>query len=619
MKELASISVIIVAFKVKPFISFCLDSISRASGDIPLEVIVVDNARYDGLERYLKAYHPDVIYLGNEGNVGFGAACNQGATIASGNYLLLLNPDTIVQVSLLRDLLNFVSDRDAVGIVSPLLLDGQGRVLSESARVKPSLKSALWKGLGIRKSRYGYYTKIDIKRPYQKIDVACGACMFIKKHLYDSIGGFDSRYFMYAEDIDLSIQSIKHGNTNYLLTDQAVLHFKGESTEKHSWTYNRHFYNSMASFVGKYIGDSYSYGQWILVVFVTRVLSITSFVWFALRQLLQPVRDAVVGLVILWGCQFIWSYWRYGIWDYFGYWTYWFNYFLYTGIWVSSMILGGAYLNSDRRIRGMKSLGVGIVISLVVYSLLPMDWRFSRMILVMAGGIMWISRFGFQQLGNRVSINRRDVIVLSNNNILDGAIAVMQRYLYPNKVNRILRYDELSNLPDETMIVFDMSKGERAIDLIQKYQEHREYVFWNPRTHQIISSMIPHTQGRRYDALSHHNLAQDAYRWQKRWLDVTIGGLSLIPIIIYQISMNGRIDLSRWHEVISGRRTLVGYKNKQSCDAVVALPPSILPCYRKSVIDRDCSDQMLNYSMHYSIFNDLFLILPRYFALIKAF
>ncbi|MFT4093063.1 MAG: glycosyltransferase family 2 protein [Niabella sp.] len=252
------LSVIIVNYNVKFFLEKCLRSVQLALNEITGEVLVVDNHSSDGSLSYLQPLFPCVRFIANRENVGFGKACNQGLALASGKYILFLNPDTIVRPDSFRVCLQKFEEDEKAGAVGVKMVDGNGVFLKESKRALPGPASSLYKLFGLsalfpgskRFSKYnlGY---LDENRDHE-VDVLCGAFMMIRKTILNKTGGFDEAFFMYGEDIDLSYRIQKAGFKNYYLAKTEIIHFKGESTDKKSFKYIKMFYGAMAIFVNKH-------------------------------------------------------------------------------------------------------------------------------------------------------------------------------------------------------------------------------------------------------------------------------------------------------------------------------------------------------------------------------
>jgi len=225
-----------------------LHSVKAATKNIETEIIVVDNNSYDDSCNMVKQLFPDTILIENKENLGFSKGNNQGVAIAKGEYICILNPDTVVPEDAFSKLLEFSKTKDNLGIVGCKLIDGSGKFLPESKRNIPVVKIALQK---IRGNSTNYYANHVLENDVAKVDILVGAFMFMKRAVYNALKGFDEDYFMYGEDIDLSFKSIKSGLDNYYLGTTATIHYKGESTLKDSF-YAKRFYGAMQIFYKKH-------------------------------------------------------------------------------------------------------------------------------------------------------------------------------------------------------------------------------------------------------------------------------------------------------------------------------------------------------------------------------
>lgn len=251
------LSVIIVNYRVKYFLELCLHSLQKALMGIAAEIIVVDNHSSDGSPEQLKPLFPAVTFLVNEENVGFARANNQALRRASGDYILFLNPDTLVPEDFVHHCLSFLKKTPGVGGIGVRMVDGSGRFLKESRRGFPGPWVAFCRLAGLSalfpQSRrfsayYLGYLPADTTHP---APVLSGACLWVARSIVNELGGFDERFFMYAEDIDLSFRIEKAGYLNYYLADTTIIHFKGESTFR-DMRYIRHFYRAMSQFRRKH-------------------------------------------------------------------------------------------------------------------------------------------------------------------------------------------------------------------------------------------------------------------------------------------------------------------------------------------------------------------------------
>jgi GT2 family glycosyltransferase len=242
------LSVIILNYNVRYFLEACLRSVQSAVAGIDAEIIVIDNNSPDDSCDMMRTTFPEIQLLANKENVGFAKANNQGVQVAKGEYVCILNPDTIVAEDTFTQLLEFAKGKENIGSIGCKLIDGSGTFLPESKRNIPTPMVSVKKILGNKNSRY--YSTLD-ENEIGKVAVLVGAFMFMKKSVYEAVAGFDEDYFMYGEDIDLSYKILKAGFQNYYYGKTTVIHYKGESTLKDK-TYAKRFYGAMQLFYKKH-------------------------------------------------------------------------------------------------------------------------------------------------------------------------------------------------------------------------------------------------------------------------------------------------------------------------------------------------------------------------------
>jgi GT2 family glycosyltransferase len=256
------LSIIIVNYNVKYFLEQCLHSVVRAAEGLQTEIIVVDNASSDGSIDYLQPLFPSVHLIASKKNLGFGRANNLALQQAKGEYVLFLNPDTIVPEDCFKRCISFFEHHPKAGALGIRMLDGSGSFLPESKRSFPSTSTAFFKAVGLAdafpKSKFlnkyslGY---LDEKHNHP-VDVLAGAFVMIRKCVLDEVGGFDEQFFMYGEDIDLSYRIKKAGFENWYFAETPIIHFKGESMKKWSADHVKVFYEAMIVFVKKHYQGS---------------------------------------------------------------------------------------------------------------------------------------------------------------------------------------------------------------------------------------------------------------------------------------------------------------------------------------------------------------------------
>lgn len=222
------------------------------------EIFVVDNASTDGSKEYLESKFPRVIFKWNGSNVGFAKANNSVLAESKGDYILFLNPDTIIPEDCFEKCLAFFKTHKDCGALGVHMLDGTGKFLKESKRSFPSVATSFFKMTGFSnlfpssKLFAKYYAGHVKENENKEVDVLAGAFMMLSREVLEKVNGFDEDYFMYGEDIDLSYRIQKAGYKNYYFSGTSILHFKGESTQKRSRSYIRNFYGAMDLFVSKH-------------------------------------------------------------------------------------------------------------------------------------------------------------------------------------------------------------------------------------------------------------------------------------------------------------------------------------------------------------------------------
>ncbi|MGO2103683.1 MAG: glycosyltransferase family 2 protein [Psychroflexus halocasei] len=245
------LSVVILNYKVPHYLMLCLDSVSKAIKNMKAEIIVIDNNSEDESLALTNQYYPEVKTIANKENSGFSKANNLAVKQAKGEYLCVLNPDTVVTEDCFEKLLKLHQHKEKLGAIGTQLIDGKGYFLPESKRNIPNPKVAFQKLMGQDKD---YYNNNLQTHENGKTDVLVGAFMFLKRQDYLTVKGFDEDFFMYGEDIDLSYKLLKNKLNNYYAGDIKTIHFKGESTVKNKQYYDR-FFGAMLIFYKKHYNN----------------------------------------------------------------------------------------------------------------------------------------------------------------------------------------------------------------------------------------------------------------------------------------------------------------------------------------------------------------------------
>ena len=244
------ISIVIVSYNVCQLLDECLQSVKKALQGVDGDIYVVDNNSTDRTVETLQPRHPDVHFIANKENVGFARANNQAIRLSASDYVLLLNPDTVVFEPTIKGCIDFMDSHPEAGGAGVRMQNREGFIAPESRRAVPTPWVSFLKMLGFTR-RY-YMSHLPWDEPC-RIEVVSGAYCMLRRKALDQIGLLDEDYFMYGEDIDLSYRLLKGGWQNWYLPFD-IIHYKGESTEKSSYRYVHTFYQAMLIFFRKHYG-----------------------------------------------------------------------------------------------------------------------------------------------------------------------------------------------------------------------------------------------------------------------------------------------------------------------------------------------------------------------------
>jgi len=443
------LTVVIVNYNVKYFLEQCLRSVFSAIQNIEAEVFVVDNCSSDGSVDWIKNQFPEVKLIANEENVGFSKANNQAIRLAKGEWVLLLNPDTIVPENCFEEILKYCQDHPKLGGLGVKMLDGSGVYLPESKRGLPTPEVAVYKMTGLSKiwakhPRFGayYHGNLSEKQP-QKVEVLAGAFMWMRKSVLDEIGLLDETYFMYGEDIDLSHRIRLAGYENHYFPSTPIIHYKGESTRKESYSYVKAFYGAMIIFAKRY----FTKGQAFLLSTLLYPAIIGKAVWAYLSHRIQKTLLPLFDFSLLWFIfYFLEGYWERNIKEMDG--VRYPDIFLYgfvpayISIWLLSIYFSGGYDRPFKPWKLLRGLAVGTTITLAAYGLLDESFRFSRgMLLVGAllggigiNGFRWLLiKAGLGQWKNESQTDLRTIMIGSEMEV-ERVLGLLQ------KANSSIRY-----------------------------------------------------------------------------------------------------------------------------------------------------------------------------------
>ncbi|HMR00449.1 MAG TPA: glycosyltransferase [Ignavibacteria bacterium] len=416
------ISVIIVNYNVKELLEQCINSIFSASAGLKVEVIIVDNNSFDGSVEFLKNKFPDnpqLKIIESPINLGFAKANNLGAKEAKGDYLLILNPDTILQEDTLTRSLEFYKKTPGIGAMTCKLILPNGKLDLACRRSFPTPSVAVYRILGLSRifpgsKLFGKYnlTYLDENETYE-VDAIVGAFMLIKKDIYEKVKGFDEDYFMYGEDLDLCFRIKKAGYSIYYYPQTSIIHYKGESTKKSSISYVNNFYGAMQVFVKKNLNKNF----WLMNLLIRMVIFYRAAISYFIR-FLKNSYPVVLDLGFIVAGMFIAIYQRF---DFFPVRAYTVVIFVYSAIWLITLALSGSY-NRNEKLSLIKPLN-GILIGFFVNSSFTYffnEYAFSRAVVLRTVIYAYILLAGWRVFAKILKYSKSKGIFTTSNTLIVG-------------------------------------------------------------------------------------------------------------------------------------------------------------------------------------------------------
>ena len=406
-----TLSIIIVNYNVKHFLHQCLKSIERSKQNINLEIFVVDNNSVDGSINMIQNEFPYVKLISNDKNTGFAKANNQAIKKAKGEYILLLNPDTIIEENTLMETISFLQKNTQAGALGVKMIDGNGNFLPESKRSLPSPSIAFYKIFGLsfifpKSKKFGkYHLNYLDKEKIHEIDVISGAFFMIRKKIIDEIGMLDENFFMYGEDIDLSYRIQKKGYKNFYLPTTSIIHYKGESTKKTSINYIFTFYQAMIIFVKKHYHTSKANPLIFIINTAIFIRAFISIIKRVLSKLIYPVLDITIMLFSMYFLKHIWAINYFSDKDYYNDTFFEFIIPLYILFWISGIWIKNGYTQPVKTSNIIKGVFLGTIGLLITYGLLPENLRFSRALIILGSISIVVNLLCLRHLLHLLPIN----------------------------------------------------------------------------------------------------------------------------------------------------------------------------------------------------------------------
>ncbi|MDF1866356.1 MAG: glycosyltransferase [Saprospiraceae bacterium] len=586
------LTIIIVNYNVQYFLEQALLSAQKAIQNIDAEIYVVDNNSSDNSVQLVRKKFPSVKLIANSDNPGFSKANNQAIRASNAEYILLLNPDTIVTEDTFEKCIQFMDQHPDIGGLGVKMIDGSGNFLPESKRGFPSPWVAFCKTFGLSKifpkSRLfnRYHLGFLDKEETHEIDILAGAFMMVRRETLDKIGLLDETFFMYGEDIDWSYRIQLGGYKNYYFADTQIVHYKGESTKKGSLNYVKVFYNAMIIFAKKHFKGSSAKGfVWSLqlAIYFRAFLTLVSNIF---RKGFMPLLDAALivgGLVLI---KDFWATHYYNDPDYYSTAFYYFNIPLYTFLWLSAVFFTGGYDDRFNIRRMTRGFVIGTILLAAVYGFLPLDLRPSRAII--AFGAIWAlistttlrTSIHFFKYGNfNVGRNRiRNLIIVGSKMEAERALGLLQKAEIQKNYIGIVAPKETKNLTDflggqpqleelvqiykidEILFCLKDVSAKNVMNWMVKLGNQIEYKTLSEGSQSIIGSSSKDTTGQLYTIETQFNIATQMARRNKRTFDLFLAILlfAFSPILLFFVQ-NKSGFFNNIFQVLRGRKSWVGY------------------------------------------------------------
>ncbi len=592
-----TLSIIIVNYNVRYFLEQALYAVRKASQNLAVEVFVVDNNSVDSSCAMVRELFPEVILIENKYNPGFSIANNQAIRISKGKYVLLLNPDTVVQEDTFDKTVAFMESRHEAGALGIRMIDGSGRFLPESKRGFPTPMVAFYKAFGLsalfphskafNKYGLGYLSEFE----NHEVEVLAGAFMLMRRETLDKVGLLDEAFFMYGEDIDLSYRIVLGGYKNYYFAESTIIHYKGESTKKGSLNYVKAFYEAMIIFAKKHFkGNS----QLLFVAFLEFAIyfrAAIALIYSFLQKILLPFTDAVVIFIGMW---FLKNFYALKVFHNINYYEasyVFFNMPLYITVWLSSVWLSGGYDNRRNLGLMIRGLSAGALVLTAVYGLLDEAYRPSRALLLLSAGWAAVGMTLLRYFLNFIKQKNFDISENPHKNLIIVADKLESERVLQllnkaqvrfNLVGTVSGFDETEPIDpktnignigqlDEIVRIYKVSEiifcskniaSETIMQAMTRLGTGIDYKIVPLASWSIIGSSNKDTAGELYTIDIRYNIAETLKKRHKRLFDIAVSMLFMVflPfILVFFIKKDKMSFFNNIFAVLFNKKTWVGY------------------------------------------------------------
>ena len=630
------LAVIIVNYNVKYFLKQCLESVYNSTSIENIEVYVVDNDSKDGSVEMVVDSFPKVKLISNKKNVGFSTANNQAIKETNADYVVLLNPDTLVQSDSFEKVIKFMDEHPDAGGLGVTMIDGNGKFLPESKRGLPTPEVAFFKIFGFSKifpksKKFGkYHLGYLDKNETHKIEVLSGAFMAMRMETLDKVGLLDEDFFMYGEDIDLSYRITQGGYENYYFPGTTIIHYKGESTKKSSVNYVYVFYKAMAIFAKKHFESNKAslFSKLInIAIFFSASLAIIKR-FFSLFFL--PIIDFCA---VFFGLHVVKTIYQddHGL----------FHqpqlinisFAIYSLLILIAVFFAGGYDRPIKLQKVVKGVFIGSLLTSLVYMFVANNYYFSigsallGIVIIMIGltGIRWILHF-FKIKKYRINFFRKRIVIIGDQKESD-------------KVNNLVEHTQLYSSIVGTVSPFHTNNEEYLGDLTQLKslkEKHRinEAIFCaeNVNYDAVIQTLIDFQDTDIQFKLAHTNdmfvlgstdmntsgelhtikvlgIESSENKRSKRLIDISFSLKCFVfsPVLIL-FQKNKMNFLANSWSVLKGKKSWVGYTSNDCINDLPKIKKGVFSM--TDLVDSCTNEHRLNtiYAKDYSLWRDIAII-----------
>ena len=605
------LSIVIVNYNVKHFLEQVLYSVEAASQQLDVETWVVDNNSVDGSMEMVHAKFSWVKTIINKENVGFSRANNQAIRLSNSKYVLLLNPDTVLQEDTLSKCLDYMDTHAQVGGLGVRMIDGKGCFLPESKRGLPTPKAAFYKMSGLaalfpKSKEFGrYHMKYASEFQIHEVDVLAGAFMMLRSATLSEIGLLDEQFFMYGEDIDLSYRITLAGYKNVYFSDTTIIHYKGESTKKKSVNYVKVFYNAMVLFARKHYSAQRAgrFAFWIHIAIYFRAS--LALVWRAASTIWMPFLDFLLIYLGYFGIARYWEAYHKFVPNFYPPEYYWLHIPIYVFMALFAVYISGGYDKPFRAYRVFRGTLAGSLVLFAAYAFFPKDMQFSRAILALGsawaiGGTL-LMRWFYERLHvGQVEMTRlqqkriilvagveeskRIVDLLNQSEVSHQLLGSVnpQEVKEIDFVGHIGQLSEVVEIYAANTLIFSSKdvSNTRIIEVMSAFADQNIQLKIAPNKGEfIIGSSSKNDPGELFTLEVHYALAESYYKRRKRIFDVlvAVGLIAFMPLgVFFLFAERWRILYANILAVLIGHKTWVSYQGLHSA--------AFLPKLRQGVV-----------------------------------